>query len=375
MNVGSSATMSAATGLDASSDEGIRTTLTHLAAAHPFMAYPSIILLVLLTLTLLYTRLLPKPFPDIPYDPKTATSVLGDFPKLFDRIRNSDLRSYLGNIGSDYRSPVAQVLAPFGRRPTLVVTDFRTTQDILLRRSKEFDRPKSMVDALGGVIPNHHIAMFTADPQFRKNRELVKDLMTPHFLHTVNAPEIWQNAVQFVDLWRRKAAVAGGRPFDAMEDITRLTFDIILNVALGKGEGREGLIEVYLERIREEYGASGKPVMSEKGDVDAPFPFPKPPHDETLEAQTRMNTAITQTMVLPPKLFHAVNNRRKHMREAYNSKERLLRRQVALATKRMEAGEPLESALDYMIKREMGAAAKEQRKPVFDSPAMFDERK
>lgn len=69
------------------------------------------------------------------------------------------------------------------------------------------------------------------------------------------------------------------------------------------------------------------------------------------------------------------NNLRPHMREAYASKERMLRKQVSLAVKRMEANEPLGSALDYMIQREIGAAKKEQRAPVFDSPFMYDECK
>jgi len=46
-----------------------------------------------------------------------------------------------------------------------------------------------------------------------------------------------------------------------------------------------------------------------------------------------------------------------------------------LAVTRMEAGEPLESALDYMIQRELNAAKKEDRKPVFESPIMYDECK
>lgn len=37
---------------------------------------------------------------------------------------------------------------------------------------------------------NHHIGMRTWDPQFKANRELVKDLMTPNFLNTVS--EVWE---------------------------------------------------------------------------------------------------------------------------------------------------------------------------------------
>lgn len=350
----------------------------------PRLSSPPSMLLALLSLLLLaylaYRRALPKPLTGIPYNKAAAASVLGDLPELWTQLRTRDLRGWFGGLARRLNSPIVQVFGRPGQRPTLVISDFRTTQDILLRRTKEFDRPGNQVAALRGVIPNHHIAMLTSDPQFRRNRELVKDLMTPNFLHTVNAPEIWRNAVLFVELWKRKAQIAAGRPFDATEDVSRMTFDIIKNVAIGKGENT--MIGVYLEQIQSE-DDKGR-LRSGPGDgdgdqggekADAPFLFPKPPHDETLEAQYRMNKALTLTAPIPPTIYHAINNRRPYMREAYASKERLLRRQVDLAVKRMEAGEALQSALDYMIQREIGAARKEQRPPVFDSPYMFDERK
>lgn len=353
----------------------------------PRLSSPPGILLAFLGLLLLsylaYQRALPKPLPGIPYNKAAAASILGDLPELWGQLRTRDLRAWFGSLARRLDSPIVQV---FGRpslglrqraqRPTLIVSDFRTAQDILLRRTKEFDRPPHHVAVLRGVIRHHHIAMLTSDPQFRRNKELVKDLMTPNFLHTVNAPEIWRNAVLFVDLWRLKARIAGGRPFDATEDVSRMTFDIIKNVAIGKGENT--MIGVYLEQIRSAYDEgrlrSGDGER-ERDETDAPFLFPKPPHDETLEAQYRMNKALSLMVPVPPALYHAINNRRPYMREAYASKEKLLRRQVDLAVKRMEAGEALQSALDYMIQREIGAARKEQRSPVFDSPYMFDERK
>lgn len=317
-----------------------------------------------------YQRALPKPLPGIPYNAVAAHSLLGDLPELFSAIRTRDLRSYLSSLAARHASPIVQLLGSVGRRPTVVINDFLTTQDILLRRNYEFERPNNMLENLHGVLPYHHIAMRTADPQFRRNRELVKDLMTPAFLHGVNAPEIWRGAVRFVDLWRFKAKVAEGRPFQATEDVSRMTFDIIKNVAIGKGETT--LLETYLEQLQAEYGTYPTPSAVEEKDV--PLEFPTPPYEETLEAQHRMNGALTPAIPLPPKLFHAINNQRPYMREAYASKKRMLKKQIELAVQRMEAGEPLESALDYMIKRELGSAKKAERAPVFDSPYMLDER-
>lgn len=341
----------------------------------PSPTSPTTLLVGLLTLlTLLYVTYqaaLPKPLPGIPYNPASATRLLGDLPELIADVKEGDLRSFFGGMTARLDSPIVQFFGrPFGK-PALIISDFRTTQDILLRRTKEFDRPLSQIETLRGVIRNHHISMLTSDPQFRKNRELVKDLMTPNFLHAVNAPEIWRNAVQFVDIWKFKARVAGGRPFEAAEDVAHMTFDIIKNVAVGR-DGRT-MMEMYFEQLKSEFDDDNS--KSSDQNKDAPIVFPNPPRDETLEAQHRMNKALTPGLALPMKLFHAINNRRPYMREAYASKERMLKRQVELAVKRHEAGEPLDSALDFMIRREMGAAQKEGRAPVFDSPAMFDECK
>lgn len=356
--------------------------LTQLGATQPLQPAPLGISLTLLGLLALaywvYQRLLPKPLAGIPYNPDSANSILGDLPAIWRQIRSGDPRGFFCGMTKRLDSNIVQFFpGPLGN-PVVIISDFATTQDILLRRTKEFDRTPSQIEKLRGVIRNHHIVMMTADPQFRKNRELVKDLMTPNFLNTVNAPEIWRNTVQFVELWKLKAKIAAGRPFEAATDVTHMTFDIIKNVAVGK-DGNT-MIEVYLEQLRS-YAARGEGHVDAhlhpavRAAHDSPYEFPKPPRDETLEAQHRMNEAITPSIPAPSRLFHAVNNRRPYMREAYASKERLLRRQVDLAVRRHEAGEPIDSALDFMIRREIGAAKKQDRAPIFDSPAMFDECK
>lgn len=328
-------------------------------------------LLTLLTLTYItYHQALPKPLPGIPYNTASAGRLLGDLPELIALVKAGDLRGFFAGMTTRLDSPIVQFFGRPFSRPTLIISDFRTTQDILLRRTgKEFDRPLSQIATLRGVIRHHHISMLTSDPQFRRNRALVKDLMTPQFLHAVNAPEIWRNAVHFVDLWKWKAQVAEGRAFEAAQDVGHMTFDIIKNVAVGR-DGRT-MMEVYFDELKSDFDIPG----TKKTGNDSIIEFPKPPRDDTLEAQHRMNKALTPGLAVPMQIFHAINNRRPYMREAYASKEKMLRRQVDLAVARHEASEPLDSALDFMIRREMGAAQKEGRAPVFDSPAMFDECK
>jgi len=85
-----------------------------------------------------------------------------------------------------HNSPLVQLfLDPFGP-PVLVLSDFREAQDIMLRRSSEWGKAVITREIFGGVLPNAHIVMKSADPRFKLNKELVRDLMTPAFLNEVS---------------------------------------------------------------------------------------------------------------------------------------------------------------------------------------------
>ena len=80
-------------------------------------------------------------------------------------------------------SPIVQLfLRPF-QKPWVIITDFRESQDILLRRTREFDRSDFLGDVFVGLVPEFHISKKSTDEKFKSNRNLIKDLMTPAFLH------------------------------------------------------------------------------------------------------------------------------------------------------------------------------------------------
>lgn len=137
-------------------------------------------------LYLAYQWALPKPLPGIPYNKEALRSILGDAAAISAlQKQGGRARAWLGEQNARHNSPLVQVfIAPLSK-PMLLLSDFREGQDILLRRSKEFDHGPRNLAAFSGVLANHHIGMRTSDPQFRANRELIKDLMTPNFLHTV----------------------------------------------------------------------------------------------------------------------------------------------------------------------------------------------
>ncbi|KAI0158544.1 cytochrome P450 [Pestalotiopsis sp. NC0098] len=333
------------------------------------LAVSAIVVGLLSLLYLGYQWALPKPLPGIPYNKAATKSILGDAVEMSEvRKKGGRPRAWLGEQPWRHNSPLVQVfLAPLSK-PILILSDYREVQDILLRRGKEFDRGGRNLDALGGVIPNHHIGMKTQSPQFKANRELVKDLMTPNFLHTVSAPEIHSNTLKFIDLWRLKAEKANGRPFRADEDIHVMTFDIIKIVALGEGDS-QSMTELYHDIVLKADLGGQVPDS-----IDAPVDFPDHLPNEDLRSHQVQQDAVGQSVAAPlPGLFHRLNNRKPHMREAYATKARMLDKQIGLAIRRAEAGEPVKSALDHMVKREINAARKAGRPPAFDSPYMRDE--
>jgi hypothetical protein len=71
------------------------------------------------------------------------------------------------------------------QKPVLVVCDFLEAEDVLTRRTREFDKSRLTNASFRGVVGSSLICMKTSDPRFRFNKELVKDLMSPEFLEQV----------------------------------------------------------------------------------------------------------------------------------------------------------------------------------------------
>jgi hypothetical protein len=125
---------------------------------------------------------LPRPIPGIPYNKQSARRILGDIPEV---MKTNRLREWLPRVCDELQSPVAQFFVRPFTQPWVIISDFREAQDVLQRRTKEFDR-SDINPQLFSLMPNHHVNMKSTDPQFKKNKELVRDLMTPAFLNEVS---------------------------------------------------------------------------------------------------------------------------------------------------------------------------------------------
>ena len=133
-----------------------------------------------------YRSALPKPIPGIPYDERAAKNLFGNLPETISYIKqNGVVMPWLTGQNAKHHAPLVQFFGlPFSK-PTLILSDFQESQDILLRRTKDFDRASRSIESFQGSMPNHHLSMKSADPRFKGNKELVRDLMSPGFLADV----------------------------------------------------------------------------------------------------------------------------------------------------------------------------------------------
>lgn len=210
---------------------------------------------------------LPKPIPGIPYNKASAKRISGDGPEMKKAAMARNVRFWMRDQFAVHNSPIVQLfIRPFGK-PNVLVSDFRENQDILMRRTKEFDRSKRSMEAFSGLVANGHIAMKSSDPRFMQNKDLVRDLMSPNFLHEVSAPEIHEKMTCLLDLWALKIHDGDGRPFEAGKDLDMASLDIIMAVAFDVPQG-----DSTLARQVANWHSSKPSKVS--GGLEEPVPFP-----------------------------------------------------------------------------------------------------
>lgn len=130
----------------------------------------------------------PKPIPGIPHNVEAANSVFGDLPEF--RAAPNRREWWVTQI-KKHQSPLVQVfLRPFGH-PWVLLADHWEAADIFSRRLKEFDRADETIAAFEGIIPSHHMTMRSSNPQFKRNKELVRDLMSASFLQDVGITSLY----------------------------------------------------------------------------------------------------------------------------------------------------------------------------------------
>jgi hypothetical protein len=158
-----------------------------------FGATPSLLTFALsiplVVLYVIYRWSLPRPIPGIPYNKAAASSPFGDIPAVKKHVRETgEMWTWVSSQIKELNSAIIQIFIRADSTPWVVITDFRESQDILMRRTKEFDRSDQFGNTFTGIVPDHHIHMKSANPEFKAHRRLIQDLMTPAFLNGVCDP-------------------------------------------------------------------------------------------------------------------------------------------------------------------------------------------
>lgn len=338
--------------------------------------FPVLLGSALLIVLLVYRLALPKPIPGIPYNVSAARSILGDIPAMASHIKHTKGNSfvtYLSATTANLGSPLVQLFVrPLaGNPPMLVLADARESQDVLLRRGRQFDRSPSMGDLAWGIAPGHHIHLRTEDPGFKAQRRLVQDLMTPSFLHGVAGPVIHASTRVMVDLWRAKCRVACGRPFEAEHDLSNVVMDAITAFAFGEAfRARHSTTQSALDAVlRAKHDGKGF-----GGKLGEPVHFPAGTVDQVCQAILDLTYTVGDLQGNPlPKLTWAYVMRKPRISKAWKIKETSIRGELSSAVERMQASEEVGCAVDHLVLREKGLAEKQGRKPDYLSRIMIDE--
>lgn len=334
------------------------------------------VLVILLAIVLLghltYRWALPRPIPGIPYNDSAAHSILGDMPSLVAHIsKTKRIWPWISQQTIHHQSPIAQVFARPFSKPWVLLSDFRESQDILLRRTKEFDRSNFIGDVFLGLLPECHLSMKSDDGRFKGHRNLLKDLMTPGFLHEVEAPQIYSNVETLVKLWDLKSQLAQGHPFPAVPDMYNATLDSVFAATFGL-EVKNSTTTSQLEHL---LSCTSVHHLELPVNVDMPAEFPKSRRPAAFDALITLAESLEASVKAPaPRLAHWVLRQMPYMRKARAVKEELFFKEVAKGAERLISGDQVKrSALDDVLHRELAIAKKEGRDPVYHSRAIYDE--
>lgn len=263
--------------------------------------------------------------------------------------------------------------------PWVVVTDPFESQDILLRRTKEFDRSGFFGDIINGILPEQHIQFLSTDDRFRRNRNLINHLMAPTFISQVSAPEVFKAASTMIMLWQLKCDLAHGRPFTAHGDITSAALDSIFASSFGLPEKDSNTYQ-RIRRLRQCSVDSLLSAADEKRLVDTPVPFPEDAEvPEVFSAILTLSDVLMATQLSPvPRLTSWAMRKFPYIRKAIAIKDGYIRDKTEacialIESDNTEKDQHLGSALHSVLLRERNVAAKEGRAPAYHSRSIADE--
>ncbi|KAK6821220.1 hypothetical protein PG987_015620 [Apiospora arundinis] len=310
----------------------------------------------------------PKPLAGIPYNRDGAAKLFGDIPEMMGFVmKTGQVFGWLTSLTERHQSPIVQAFVKPGSLPWVVLTDPMEAQDILLRRTKEFDRSGFFGELIGGILPEQHIQFLSSDSRFKNNRNLINHLMAPTFITTVSAPEMYKSILTLIDLWQTKCQIAKGRPFSAHHDITYAALDGIFASSFGLPEADSNTIQ-RLEAVEQ-----WTPELP--SNLDEPVPFPEGKVPLLFSSVLTLANSVTDTQLSPAPVFTSwVLRKLPYMIKATAVKDDYIRSKVRESEQFINQGvtQP-QSALHSVLMREKEVATKEGRPHDYYKRAIADE--
>lgn len=316
-------------------------------------------------LYLLYEWLLPKPYPGIPYDPKSARKLLGDAPEMIREVGlTREVHAWLLKKVTELQEPLCQIFVQPFSKPFIVLADSVEAQNVMTRRP-EFERSdfdRTSLSALDGFHSRHHMG-----DVWKRTRNWLQDLLSPGFLNNTVSPILYESSLLLVSYWEKKARLANNLPFDTNEDLDHFALDGMMSFVFDEEFRHAGL------NPQNEAVAKMDPSNIKKGrNGEALFPHVKLNRfAEAMYGTVDVINATTATFF--PSLGQYYVRRRPRFSKAIAVRRQVIEEQVQAAIKRFEAtGEP-KTAIEFMLMREKKAAEKQGRKPDYTNKVLRDE--
>lgn len=344
----------------------------------------AIALLLGLALYFIRLKLLPKPIPGIPYNKSAVNSILGDALSFVRHVAaTSEPMDWFRRQAEEHRAPLVQLFPRPFKPPFVLLSDFGEVQAMMLSRSTTFDRSSLFRDILGGAGEHHHILKKTGK-EWRDQRQMLADLMTPAFLHNVAAPHIYDAVHNIIELWEAKSRIGEGRPFRIDLDVDYLALDAVLAFTYGEAYPQRAVVDQVnalnaisdagIRKIRQRSMMAKTP----KGGSEAPAEFAAAPiHEDMSAILTMVHMAETlQSSVYPPLTWWWISKTSK-IRNAWARRDGLVASQLEMAVKRLEqSGDDdtwLRNAVDLIVSRVRRFAGKQGVEPSYINPTTLEE--
>ncbi|KAI0111083.1 cytochrome P450 [Nemania sp. FL0031] len=247
-----------------------------------------------------YRWALPKPLPGIPYNVEATKNLLGDAPALRrEASKTGDLVAWFLKQNQKAGSPISQIfLQPLGG-PYVLVSDWRTARDVMLHRTREFDRSSLMYTYFEGLLGRQHFILKTG-PEWKLHRRVVDDTMSPAFLNKMASHTIYARSLDWVELWDNKARLASGRPFKANHDIHYAVLDTVLGFSFGSQFPRSAT-KPQIQRLAritpEDFGHLPATLANTKSNTV--INFPEDPIDEGLRSMLELLETLEEVKTAP----------------------------------------------------------------------------